>query len=221
MSGSQSPRSQAPSKAASPAINGWSAEYLDAQYEQFKRDPSSVSGDMAAFFQGFDLAAARPGSGGSGGDVCAGVSELQSAGEDLIGAYRALGHLIAKIDPFGRGRARPGALTIEKYGITQADLDKPVHTELAAGGAAPLRQVIERLEQAYCGSIGVEFMHIPSDDERAWFRRRFEGDLQPKGLDNAERVRLLQQLTAVEQFEAFLAKRFTQDIHGSLPLCGK
>ncbi len=203
---SNSSSQSAQSRPVSPAINGWSAEYLDAQYQQFKRDPASVGGDMAAFFQGFDLAIARPGGGASGGSGQGAV--LQSAAEDLIGAYRALGHLIATIDPFGRARARPKALSLEYFGLSQADLNKTIHTDLVPGGAATLKMVIDHLEKSYCGSIGVEFMHIPSDDERVWFRRRFEGDLQPKGLDNAERVRLLEQLTAVEQFEAFLAKRF-------------
>jgi 2-oxoglutarate dehydrogenase E1 component len=207
MSGGQSTPQNSPvpgpqSCSVTPAVNAWSAEYLDEQYRQFKTDPASVSGDMAAFFQGFDLGVGRPGTTEAGA-----ASPLQSAAEDLIGAYRALGHLIAKIDPFGRARQRPKALTIEYYGLTAADLDKTIHTELLPG-TPTLRAVIEYLERCYCGSIGVEFMHSPSDDERAWFRRRFEGDLQPKPLTDADRIRLLEQLTAVEQFEAFLAKRF-------------
>ena len=220
MSGGQPPPSSQPTnRAVSPAINGWSAEYLDAQYQQFKLDPASVAGDMAAFFQGFDLgggggggggAGARPEAGGPAGAAGGGGSQLQSAAEDLIGAYRALGHLIAKIDPFGRernGGVRPKALSLEHFGLTRADLDKSIHTDLVAGGTAPLHQVIEWLENAYCGSIGVEFMHIPSDDERAWFRRRFEGD-GSKPLSREDRVRVLEQLTAVDRFEFFLGKRF-------------
>jgi len=206
MSGGQSQ----PVKPAPPAVNAWSAEYLEAQYQQFKTNPQSVPADMTAFFQGFDLGAARPGTGevsakkgGEGG----GISPLQSAAEDLIGAYRALGHLIAKIDPFGRQRPRPKALTIEQYGLTQADLDKPIHADFLPGNPA-LREVIQHLESCYCSSIGVEFMHSPADDERAWFRERFEGAKRPQPLSSEDKIRVLEQLTAVEQFEAFLAKRF-------------
>jgi 2-oxoglutarate dehydrogenase E1 component len=188
-----------------PAVNAWSAEYLDEQYRQYKADPGSMSGDMSAFFQGFDLGAARPGVGGAG--ATGAEASFQSAAEDLIAAYRALGHLIAKIDPFGRERPRPKALTLGYYGLSPADLDKPIHTELVPG-TVTLRTVIEHLERSYCGPIGVEFMHSPSDDERAWFRRRFEGDMVAKPLSDAERIRLLEQLTAVGQFEFFLAKRF-------------
>ena len=195
------------SKAARPAVNGWNAEYLDQQYQAFKADPGSVSPDMAAFFQGFDLGAARPtGAETAGGSGSA--SPLQAAAEDLANAYRALGHLIAKIDPFGRERRRPEALTIERFGLTSADLDKPVRSEVVSGGVAPLREVIKQLEQSYCGSIGIEFMHIPSGAEREWFRRRFEGDLRPAPLSNAERITILEQLTCVDRFEFFLGKRF-------------
>ncbi len=208
MSGSQAQPQQPVSRppiAVGPAVNSWSAEYLDAQYQQFKADPSSVSGDLAAFFQGFDLGVARPGAGGGGAAIPA--SPLQSAVEDLTNAYRGVGHLIAKIDPFGRERTRPRALTLEQHGLSTSDLDKLVHSEVLPA-PAPVREVIAHLERNYCGSIGVEFMHIPADDERAWFRQRFEGDKRPAPLSREEKLRLLEQLTAVGQFEFFLGKRF-------------
>jgi 2-oxoglutarate dehydrogenase E1 component len=188
-----------------PSVNGWGGEYLDAQYQQFRADPASVPSDMAAFFQGFELASA--GGAGGGGEV-GGVSKLQSAAEDLIAAYRALGHLIARIDPFGRERPRPKALTLEYFGLSGADLDKPIHADMVPGGTATLGRVIEHLERAYCGPIGVEFMHIPSDDERAWFRERFEGAKVAPALPAGDQRRVLEQLTSVDRFEYFLGKRF-------------
>jgi len=194
--------SQPTPRAVPPAVNAWNAEYLETQYQQFKSDPASVPSDTAAFFQGFDLAASRQPTAPQ-----AGVSPIQAAAEDLIGAYRALGHLIAHIDPFGRARPRPKALTVEQYGLSQADLDKPIHTTVLPGSPT-LRQVIDHLEKSYCGSIGVEFMHIPTDAEREWFRRRFEGDRRPKPLAKPDQMRVLEQLTAVDRFEFFLGKRF-------------
>jgi 2-oxoglutarate dehydrogenase complex dehydrogenase (E1) component-like enzyme len=55
----------ASTRSASPAVNGWQAEYLEAQYLQYKTDPSSVTADVAAFFAGFDLA--QGGGGPAGG----------------------------------------------------------------------------------------------------------------------------------------------------------
>ena len=188
---------------AGPSINGWNAAAIEAEYQRFKQSPHSVSPDMAAFFQGFDLASAIGPSTGGGGP-----SRVQSGADDLIAAYRALGHLIARIDPFNRPRSRPAALTLAKFGLSDADLDVSVQSDVFPTGSGTLRQAIERLEAAYCGSTGVEFMHIPDDAERSWFRDRFEGTKRPAPLSKPERIRVLEQLTSVERFELFLGKRF-------------
>ncbi|HMN40252.1 MAG TPA: 2-oxoglutarate dehydrogenase E1 component [Phycisphaerales bacterium] len=216
MSGSQAqPQHSSPSvshpasnpTAVGPAVNAWSAEYLEAQYQRFRADPASVSGDLAAFFQGFDLGLARPGEQGAGSAASESISPLQSAVEELTNAYRGMGHLIAKIDPFGRERPRPKALRMEEFGLTEADLDRLVHSEVLPA-PVKVREVIAHLERYYCGSIGIEFMHIPADEERAWFRRRFEGPERSPPLTREEKLRLLEQLVAVGQFELFLGKRF-------------
>ena len=51
-------------------------------------------------------------------------SQADAVQEAFLKAYRALGHFIAKIDPFGRERPRPKALTLEYFGLSQSDLDK-------------------------------------------------------------------------------------------------
>lgn len=205
VSNPSSVQAQASNRAVPAAVNSWSAEYLDDQYRRFKADPASVTPDVAAFFQGFDLALARP----AGVDAGAGGgSTIQSRADDLFAAYRALGHLIAKIDPFGRERARPAALTLKYFGLTDADLDRQVRLDLLPGGAGTLQQAIDALRAIYCGSIGVEFMHIPDDAERAWWRKKFEGGEAAAALSKGDQVRTLEYLTAVEKFEFFLGKRF-------------
>lgn len=200
--------------AVGPSVNGWNAEYLEQQYRAFKTDPASLSADVRAFFQGFDLAIGSgltpvgraPGSDSATGK--GGSDRLQGAAEDLINAYRALGHLIAQIDPFGRGRARPAALSLEYFGLSTADLSARVTSDVLPGGSGSLEQLIAALERAYCGTLGVEFMHIPSDPERAWWRERLEGSKRAGPLSSAERRTLLEQLLSVEKFEGFLGKRF-------------
>src|SRR5262245_3683380 len=93
-------------RAVRPAVNGWNAEYLEAQYEQFQADPASLPPDLQAFFRGFDLATSSPkgpallpspghsaAATGAGGGVAS-----------LVHAYRVYGHLSAKLDPLGRSR---------------------------------------------------------------------------------------------------------------------
>jgi 2-oxoglutarate dehydrogenase E1 component len=188
---------------ASPAsVNAWSAEYLDAQYQAFKADPASTPPDLAAFFAGFDLGLSRPapaaGSAGAGAGVGggAGSGDIPVSGEvlrfhlgvtGLVRAYRALGHLGAKIDPFGRERARPPEISLRYHGLSEGDLSRSVRevnivAQSRALPASTLGDLVAALERLYCGAIGVEFMHIADTQRRHWMQEQYEATLrQPDG----------------------------------------
>ena len=196
------------------SVNGWNAEFIDAEYARFLADPSSVPPDTRAFFQGFELAASKP---GQITEAAGDVSPFQSAVDDLIAAYRSLGHLAAKLDPFGRERPRPDALSLEHHGLSEADLTRRVASTLTGMTEAPtLQEVIDRLNHTYCRSIGVEFMHIRSTEERNWFLSHFEhhGGMSPMSADRRRHV--LEELTKAESFEAFLGKRYGTEKRFSL-----
>jgi 2-oxoglutarate dehydrogenase E1 component len=197
-----------------PSVNGWQGEYLEGQYAAWKADPDSVTPDVRAFFQGFDLGAA----GQAACEPLPGVaSPFQSAVDELIEAYREQGHLTAKLDPFSRPRARPEALNPAKYGLTQADLTKRAEANLSGlSGSATLGEVIAHLEDTYCRSVGVEFMHIQNTAERQWFLDRFEHTRGVVALSTAERIGVLEDLAKGEIFEAFLAKRYGSEKRFSL-----
>ena len=40
---------------------------------------------------------------------------------------------------------------------------------------ATLREIMRILRDTYCGSIGVEFMHIQDPDQKSWIQRKVEG----------------------------------------------
>jgi 2-oxoglutarate dehydrogenase E1 component len=59
-------------------------------------------------------------------------------------------------------------LDYKYYGLTEADLDKDFHIDLPMWNGIlsrkktfKLREIIDQLRTAYCGKIGVEYMHIP------------------------------------------------------------
>ncbi|MFN5943782.1 MAG: 2-oxoglutarate dehydrogenase E1 subunit family protein, partial [Phycisphaerae bacterium] len=83
-------------RANRPAVNGWSADYLDDQYKLYLQNPTSVPADMQQFFAGFDLANGAPRTGP--------VDDTQRKADALVRGYRDLGHLAADIDPFHRPR---------------------------------------------------------------------------------------------------------------------
>lgn len=201
-------------RAIPPSINGWNAEFLDAEYARFRADAASVTEDLRSFFQGFDLAAAG---GGPGGATSGGASPFQNRVDALVSAYRESGHLAAKIDPFDRARKRPAVLDLGYYGLTAADLDRTVDAALVPGQSSPaLRGVIDHLEQTYCRSIGVEFMHIRNQAEREWFLANFEQNRGMEELSRADRVNILEQLARGELFETFCQTRYATSKRFSL-----
>ena len=94
----------------------------------------------------------------------------------LIRNYRVRGHLVAKVDPLGMPRPMPPELDPQFYGLTEADLDRRFSTDsLAGSNAQTLRDIIERLRNTYCRSIGVQFMHIDDLAVRDWLQDRDGG----------------------------------------------
>jgi 2-oxoglutarate dehydrogenase E1 component len=208
-------------RATPPSINAWNADYLEAEYARFKSDPDSVPADLQSFFRGFDLGVVRaPSNGEPLALPAAPASEglgFQAAVDDLIAAYRECGHLIAKIDPFGRETPRPAALSLARYGLSEADLDRPVHTgTLRLPDSGTLREVIEFLEQTYCRSIGWEITHVESEAERDWLLERVESVRGQATIANDQRIKILHQLLSAEEFEKFLGKRYPSDKRFSL-----
>ena len=216
MAGSSQPQQTQPLK---PSVNGWNAEFLEAEYTRFRADPESVSADLRAFFQGFDLGSAGGQSPtGSGGAAAAGgVGSFEHAVWHLVQAYRELGHLCATLDPFGRPRARPPALSPSAWGLSESDLDRSIDASILNGtGTIPLRDAIASLERTYCRSIGCEIMHVQNREERDWLIERAERNGGAVDVSRGEQAHVLEQLTRAESFEAFLAKRYPGEKRFSL-----
>ncbi len=201
-----------------PSVNSWNAEFIETQYQQFKTSPESVSPDLRAFFQGFDLALAS-GSSITRGETSGNAdgSRFQQQVDSLVEAYRSLGHLAAAIDPFGRARPRPASLALEYHGLSQGDLDRPVQRgDLKLPGVSTLRLLIEHLEQTYCRAIAFEVNHIRSESERTWLIEKIESVQGRPPVAPEDRRHILEQLLRAEEFENFLQKRYPGDKRFSL-----
>ena len=138
-------------------------------------------------------------------------AELAQRVNQLIHAYRLRGHLWAQLDPLGLVQLPPRELTPDRYGISDADLDARVPTgDLGGlGHDATVRTIVERLEETYCRSIGVEFMHVEELQMRAWLRERMESSANRLDLDADEQLHILGRLIDAEIFEQFLHTNFT------------
>ncbi|MCJ1712711.1 multifunctional oxoglutarate decarboxylase/oxoglutarate dehydrogenase thiamine pyrophosphate-binding subunit/dihydrolipoyllysine-residue succinyltransferase subunit [Curtobacterium sp. VKM Ac-2922] len=127
--------------------------------------------------------------------------------QELINSFRVRGHLMADIDPLEyRQRTHPD-LEIESHGLTFWDLDREFVTGGLAGTTnAPLRDVLGVLRDAYCRTVGIEYMHIQDPEQRRWFQSHIEVPYSKPSKD--EQLRVLGKLNEAEAFETFLQTKY-------------
>lgn len=136
----------------------------------------------------------------------------------LINAYRIQGHMMANTNPLGNDPIYQSELDPASYGLSIWDLDRPF---LAGAVKAPsgaiasymqpyetLREILDRLRSTYCGSMGVEYMHIQDPEQKQWLQERMESTLNLWKLDDVVKHRILSRLLQSEEFEHFLQTRF-------------
>jgi len=181
---------------------GINAAFFEQAYEDWKRDPSSVSPELAAFFRGFEFAR-------SAEAVPIEGKQLQSAVNSLIYHYRAVGHRIADINPLEPPPPSHPELELESYGISTQDLDQIFDTNhIPDLRAARLRDIIAIMRETYCGPIGVEYMHIQERAERRWLQKQMEPIRNRPQLTTQERMRIWRMLLRAEMFEHFLQRNY-------------
>jgi 2-oxoglutarate dehydrogenase E1 component len=137
------------------------------------------------------------------------ISALQHRVDQLIRNFRVRGHRMASLDPLGLPRPAQPELDIAYLGFTDADMDLAFSAgTLANGGTLTLRQIIERLRNTYCRSIGVQFMHIDNLSVREWLQERMEGTENRLPLSREEQLRIFTRLTDAAIFEEFIQKKY-------------
>ncbi len=132
----------------------------------------------------------------------------QALVEQLINLYRVRGHLMAHLDPLGHGaKALHPELDPLTYGLTVFDLEREfVTTGLAGQEELPLSRILGILRDAYCRTIGIEYMHIQDPEQKSWIQSHVEG--VPGTLSPEEQHHILGRLNAAEAFERFLHTRY-------------
>ena len=127
----------------------------------------------------------------------------------LIDAYRAWGHLMADIDPLEYAQRSHPELELEAHGLSIWDLDREFPVGVFGGHekeTMTLKDVLAQLRTAYCGHVGVEYMHISDTEQRRWVESIFESPAVRWGRD--EHLRILDKLNEAEIFETFLQTKF-------------
>lgn len=220
------------SASAEPFLSGSSGPYMEAMYESWQVDRTSVHKSWDEFFS-------RATAGAPPGEAYTPPPTIRSAPvstattdsttikdhlavQALIRAYQIRGHNMAQLDPLGISKVGP--TPPELVVMDSLDQEKvftlPKTTKIghAAEMALPLKEIIRRLEASYCQDIGVEFMFINDRAKCDWIRERVEtpGAVQ---MTDKERKRLLARLIRSTMFEEFLKLKWPSEKRFGLEGC--
>jgi 2-oxoglutarate dehydrogenase E1 component len=201
--------------------------FMEGLYEDFLNDPASVDPDWRQFFASWNGSRPVPAHGLTGppfrarslfnppGEAGAGLSgdlgrrTEQHRVDQLIRNYRVRAHRVARVDPLESPLPHLPELDPEYFGFTEADMDKRFSVEgLGGANALTLREIITRLRNTYCRSIGVQFMHIDDLFVRQWLQERMEGSENRLSLKREEQLRILTRLTDAVIFEEFIQRKY-------------
>ncbi len=212
-------------------VNRANADYIDQQFERYRKDPRSVDDTWQAFFSGFEVGLSRL----AASEVHT-AKAADAAGEvpalpltmgvfDLVHTYREMGHAVAKLDPLGHDRPNHPLLALDNFGMSEADLDRVVGKGSFYGPTnGTLRDLVEKLRETYCCHLGIEFINISDRDQREWLLQRMEPELNQPPMSAEGKKKILFELIASEEFEQYLhrvfigAKRFSLEGAESLVL---
>jgi 2-oxoglutarate dehydrogenase E1 component len=127
--------------------------------------------------------------------------------QELINAYRVRGHLMADIDPLEYQQRTHPDLDVLTHGLSLWDLDRTFNTGGFGGKSKMMvRDVLKILRDTYCRTVGIEYMHIHSPEERKWMQEQLERPYQKPSHD--QQLRILEKLNEAEAFETFLQTKF-------------
>ncbi|CEM08891.1 unnamed protein product [Vitrella brassicaformis CCMP3155] len=154
----------------------------------------------------------------------------------MVRGYQSRGHELANIDPLGQPRRPPytsvarteGPMGIgyKYYGFTEADLDKVYDCRVPAmsGFLSPersprtLREIVQRLEETYCGPVGIEYMHI-SDQQVCNFVRQAVETPTKYQMSPELRKKIFVRTARAQLFENFCATKFSTSKRFGLDGC--
>jgi 2-oxoglutarate dehydrogenase E1 component len=215
-------------------LSGANAEYVEALYEAFIEDASSVPEQWATFFSGLPTASINGGLDVSHAKI---QNDLKALGRrsrytpvlsndaivnseheskqvqvlQLISSYRVRGHQKAALDPLAlMHRERVADLELEFHDLSPIDASMVFQTGslFLSKDKAPLGEIVEKLERIYCSAIGYEFMHIVNLEEKQWIQQRIESNDGLPTFGPEVKNHLLERLTAAEGLEKHLDSKY-------------
>lgn len=190
------------------AVDSSNLAFLEALYQEYEQNPASIPAEWSSYFHSVQ---AEPASGNGAAAQRepldgASVSELASfflRAVRFLRTYRERGHLVARIDPLERERRTPPELDPSFFGLSEADLDRPVPVEL---GAPTLRAVLEQYKARFGGTVGIEYGHLDDPAVRNWIEARLAAGFARPTVEQKKKIH--ERLMQATLFEEFLQKKY-------------
>ena len=202
-------------------LNAAHTEFFAQLYDQYLTSPDSVEPSWRSFFQGFDFGMATYNEENaveqlanySSGALASGQVSEKVLKEfnvlKLIDGYRTRGHLFTKTNPVRDRRTYSPNLAIENFGLSNADLDTVFDAAKILGHQpATLKEIIRRLENLYCQSIGVEYMYIRKPEVVQWIQDRLNVNDNLPNFNVEQKKNILDKLNEAVSFENFLHTKY-------------
>jgi 2-oxoglutarate dehydrogenase E1 component len=202
-------------------LNAAHTEFFAQLYDQYLENPDSVEPSWRSFFQGFDFGMATYNEENAAEQMATYSSNSVASGQvsekvlkefnvlKLIDGYRTRGHLFTKTNPVRDRRTYSPNLALENFGLSSADLDTVFDAAKILGHQpASLKEIIRRLENLYCQSIGVEYMYIRKPEVVQWIQDRLNVNDNLPNFNVEQKKNILDKLNEAVSFENFLHTKY-------------
>ena len=205
------------------AFSSQDSRYAEAMHEAWTKDPTSVHESWRKYFEtieGQEFKLILGGGSEKKSDVRDAINIFQ-----LIRAYQKIGYLKANINPLKLTEyshfpllKNIKNLNYASLGFREEDLQRefliPYHGSMAGfvkqqNKRVKLIDLIEILEKCYCGSIGIEFMHISNREELNFIADYMENRWLNYTMKKEDKIKLYKKLALATKFEKFCDVKFT------------
>ena len=181
---------------------------FDHLFEQFRQDPESVDESWRRFFEGFEFSKANYDQAGIDVSIAEAFQKEVNV-LNLIGAYRQSGHLFAKTNPIRPRRMHEQPIQLENFNLNEGDFETVFQAGTRIGlGPTTLREIVDFLEETYCGSIGAEYKFVRTPHVVDWIQSRVEQNRNHTIFNKEEKQQIYEKLMRAVDFEAFLHTKF-------------
>jgi 2-oxoglutarate dehydrogenase E1 component len=203
---------------------GSNANFVEELYEQYLENPDQLDDKWKKYFDSIqdgngkdvihseirDKFALLTSSNFADSVATGEISSAQAKVWQLIENYRGLGNQYADLDPLKRVViSKPDFLDIKKLGLSN-ELDNEFYFDfnVANSNKFKLRDIVAKLDQVYCGTVGFEYSYITDKSEYDWLKNYVEDNFLAFSLSKEHKQQLLEKLTEADGLERFLGNKF-------------